>query len=187
MNKIITTNIADFGDRELDLAKKLLEAVGNSGDFPEDFDTDGVQFLFNRNTGDVFLTNDSGQLCTASEGKLFTYHYLPYSGEEGTLDDFVAKYTELESDEDREYIRDIITTYYNDEYTLPKRTKDGVWVEYGDECYTIDELRCEVVEFDWDTIDESDNEETTIDAYASYVEAEKALIIKREITKWTNN
>lgn len=181
----ITTNIADFGYRELDMAKKSLDAAYNG--FPEDFNTEGVQIMHNRESGLVFFTNSDYQTCIRIENELYTFYFLPYSGIEGTLNEMVAKYTELENEEDREYIRDIVTTYYNDEYTLPKRTKDGVWVEYGDECYTLDELHYEVVEFDWDTVDESDNEETTIDAYASYVEAEKALTIKREMTKWTKN
>lgn len=169
----ITTNIANMYAIELDMAIKLLEAAKKG--YPEDFDLDEVQLLNNRNTGDVFLTNESGQLCIASEGELYSYYFLPACGKEGTIYDLVAEYTKVELEEDREYIQHVVTTFYNDEFTLPKLTKDGEWLEYGSKCYYIDEAEQKVVEFDWDTIDKTDNEKTTIDAYASYTEAEDEL------------
>lgn len=173
METQLITNIADLKARELDMAKKLLDAAYNG--YPEDFDLDGVQFWFNRDTGDLFLTNDSGQLCIASEGELYSYYFLPACGKEGTIYDLVDEYTKVESEEDREYIQHVVSTFYNDEFTLPKRTKDGKWLKYGDKCYRIDKAERKVVEFDWDTIDETDNENENIDAYFSIEEAEEEL------------
>ena len=169
----ITTNIADMCAGELDEAIKLLEAAKKG--YPEDFDLEGVQFFFNRNSGDLFLINKSYQLCVAIDGKLHSYYFLSGGGKEGTIYELIDEYTKVEYEEDREYIQHIVTTFYNNEFTLPKLTKDGEWVEYGKECFYIDEAEKKVVEFDWHTIDRTDNERTTIEAYASYTEAEDEL------------
>ena len=82
-----TTNLADFGYRELDMAADLLKAYAN-GKGPNDFDTDGVTVMMNQNSGNVFLTNDECQvLMLDSDGNLDMWHYTPYSGHEGFADD----------------------------------------------------------------------------------------------------
>lgn len=167
-----TTNLADFKIEELEQLEKLLDAAKNG--YPSDFDLDGVQPLFNRNTGDVFLTNDSGQFCTASEGELFSYYILPESGCEGTIEDLINKYTEL-GDDDREVLRNIVSSYYNDDYTLPKKSIDGEWVEYDDECYYIDEEKMAVLPYNWYAMYDCDNEEENLDVFVSFISATEEL------------
>lgn len=171
--EVVTYNLMEFGYRELSMAKKLLEAAMNG--CPEDFTGENTKIMFNRNSGLVFLTDDDYNVCIEVDGELKMFYSLPYGGEEGTMDGLVETYTDFDP-EDREYIRDKINEYYRDEYTLPRLTKDEVWVEHGQKCYSVDKENRIIEEFDWDLIDESDNEDEYIDAYSSKEAAKAALI-----------
>ena len=49
-----TTNLTDFGYRELDMAADLLKAYAN-GEVPDEFDPEGVTLMMNQNSGNVFF------------------------------------------------------------------------------------------------------------------------------------
>lgn len=108
-NEVYTENIGDFGARELELAKKLLEAAKKG--YPSDFDYDsGTKLAFNRNSGEVFLTNDDYQVCIEAGGDLYSFYYTPYSGHEGMLVDLIydyRNYPDQWDDEDIEYLKDL--------------------------------------------------------------------------------
>lgn len=168
----VTFNLKEFGNRELFIAKKLLYAA--MGEWPEEFTGENTKIAFNRNSGLVFLTDDDYNVCVEVDGELQMFYSLPYSGEEGTIEELVKRYTEFVW-EDREYIREKVVDYYNDKYTLPKFTNDLEWVEYGQTCYFVDGEEGTIKEFDWDLIDESDNKDEYIDAYFSKEVAEEEL------------
>ena len=105
-----TENLADFGSMELAEAADLLKAFAD-GEAPDDFYDEGVRVAFNRNSGYVFLTNDEYQTCmiNPNTGKLELWHFTPYAGHEGFLDDLVEEYKEDPDDwdeDDIEYLRE---------------------------------------------------------------------------------
>lgn len=108
-NDPTTTNLADFGMREIEELRDILTAWLDHG-LPDDFYEEGVVPMFNRNSGNVFLTNSDYQVAMLADGKLESWYYTPYSGYEGFLDDLVDMYNEdPESwdEEDIEYLRDL--------------------------------------------------------------------------------
>lgn len=109
-NDIVTSDLSDFGYRELGIAGDLLTAYAENG-APENFDEDGLQIGFNRNSGYVFLFNSEYQtLMLTDDGKLEEWLYTPYAGHEGFLEDLVEEYKAYPEDwdeEDIEYLRDM--------------------------------------------------------------------------------
>lgn len=106
-----TENLADFGYRELAMAKDLLVAWFDGDGLPLDFEAEGVRIAFNRNSGNVFLTNDEYQVCMEAEGKLYSWYWLPNHGNEGFCEDLIREYDngDIESD-NFEYLADICET-----------------------------------------------------------------------------
>ncbi len=91
MKMSTTTNLADFGYRELDMAADLLKAYAN-GKGPDDFETEGVTLMMNQNSGNVFLTNEEAQVLMMNGDSLEMWHYTPYRGHEGFAEDLKAEY-----------------------------------------------------------------------------------------------
>lgn len=150
---MLVTNLARFGGRELALASRLLNAISNG--FPEDFDCDfdtaEVKIAFNPYSGDVFLTNNSYQVCTEEDGELLSYYNTPYDGLEGTYEDLLQEYINM-CPEDQEWFRDLTKNYYSS-YILPVLSCEGVWLEEGDECYVRTNNDTLYEEFDWSDYD----------------------------------
>jgi hypothetical protein len=100
-----TTNLADFGYREIKMARDLLDAWVNNG-LPEDFEQNGVVVMMNTNSGNVFLTNDEYQVAMESNGELYSFYTSPYNGREGSFDDLLAEFDDMH-EEDKEWFKDI--------------------------------------------------------------------------------
>ena len=103
MENYYTENLAEFGARERHIAGQMLIA-----ELPDHFYTQGVRIAFNKNSGNVFLTNDDYQVAMFNGGNdLEIFHFTPYSGIEGFISDLVI---ECEPDdmhyEDARYILD---------------------------------------------------------------------------------
>ena len=106
-NDVYTENLGDFRLMEFDEAIELLEAAKKG--WPSDFYTEGVRLAFNRNSGNVFFTNDDYQVCMGSD-ELYSYYITPYDGYEGFLEELIDWYNENPDDwheEDVEYLRDL--------------------------------------------------------------------------------
>jgi len=98
-----TTNLAEFGSRELAEAGELLTSMAKFG-LPEDFENDGVHVMFNRNSGYVFLTNSEFQVAMLDDdGKLYSFYNTPYEGHEGSFEDLMDMYEDMHP-EDQEYM-----------------------------------------------------------------------------------
>jgi hypothetical protein len=93
-----TTNLADFGFREIKMARDLLDAWVSSG-LPSDFSTEGVTVMMNQNSGNVFLTNEEFEVAMESEGKLYSFYTSPYNGEEGSFEDLLSGFEHMHSDD----------------------------------------------------------------------------------------
>ena len=98
---MFTTNLAQFGARELAEVRNLLDAMLAQG-LPSDFSNDGVQPMFNMNSGCVFLTNSDYQVCMINGDKLESFYTSPYEGMEGFYDDLKEQYEDMD-EEDKEW------------------------------------------------------------------------------------
>ena len=86
-----TTNLSDFGYRELAILEELLKAMREQG-LPQDFYNDEVHPMMNQNSGNVFLTNSDYQVAMLNGGKLESFYFLSYHGNEGFLDELLIDY-----------------------------------------------------------------------------------------------
>jgi len=102
-DEITTTDFAQFGWREREMARKLLEAWQKEG-LPEDFEDDEVTIMMNRNSGCVFLTNSMYQAAMMNGDKLETWYNCPYCGREGFKEDIDH---EPENKECTRYLKEI--------------------------------------------------------------------------------
>ena len=106
-----TTNLADFGYRELDMAADILRAWAD-GNLPDDFYDDGVQLMMNTDSGSVFLTNSDYQVAMLNgDGELESWYYLSYAGNEGFASDLYEQFKDGYIDEeDYEELYNILDT-----------------------------------------------------------------------------
>lgn len=91
MMNATTTNLSDFGYRELAMLEELLKAMREQG-LPSDFYDDEVVPMFNRNSGNVFLTNSDYQVAMLNGSDLESWYFLSYHGNEGFLDELLIDY-----------------------------------------------------------------------------------------------
>jgi len=85
--EITTTNLVDFGYRELKMLQQLLKAMEEQG-LPDGFSREGVHAMFNRNSGWVFLTNEDYQTAMLNGDKLEVWHHCPDCGCGGFEQDY---------------------------------------------------------------------------------------------------
>lgn len=100
----------DFADicscgREREMLIAIMRAWGESG-LPDDFTDERVRPAFNRNSGHVFLVNEDYQVAMLRDGRLESWYFCPYRGEEGFFDDLVKQYDQMHP-EDQEYMRQL--------------------------------------------------------------------------------
>jgi len=86
MPEITTTDLADFGWRELKMAAELLSSMIHKG-LPEDFESESVRIMFNWQSGYVFLTNAEFQVAMMNGGQLETWYTDLENGIEGFRED----------------------------------------------------------------------------------------------------
>ena len=98
-----TTDLADFGSREREMAEKLLKAWRIKG-LPENFEYDEVTIMMNKNSGCVFLTNSEFQAAMMNGDTLELWYNCPICGHEGFLEDMEHGEDEEEC---QEYLKQI--------------------------------------------------------------------------------
>lgn len=86
MKNITTTSIADFGYRERELILDILKAWQEQG-LPEGFCDEQVVFMMNKDSGNVFLTNEEYQTAMMNGDKLEIWHSCFNCGHEGFEED----------------------------------------------------------------------------------------------------
>ena len=87
MNDPTTTDLRDFGYRELRMAGELLTAYKTDRDVSERLDGGGVHVVFNRNSGYVFLSDDDYNVAMMNGDRLEDWHVCGYCGAEGFAED----------------------------------------------------------------------------------------------------
>jgi hypothetical protein len=98
-----TTNLSDFGHRELHMAGQLLMAI--SSGLPTDFYDDGVHVMMNQNSGNVFLTNNDYQVAMMNGNDLESFYSCPICGHEGFLDEL--DHGDDDSTECKEWLKEV--------------------------------------------------------------------------------
>jgi hypothetical protein len=103
-----TTDLADFGMREIRMARDLLEAWCEHG-LPDDFENDGVVAMLNPMSSYVFLTNAEFQVAVVGDtGELVSFYTSPCDGHEGTLDELIEMFdADTWNGEDIEWLEEI--------------------------------------------------------------------------------
>ena len=106
--EITTTDFAEFGWRERLMASDLLKASIEQG-FPSDFEDDGVQIMMNKNSGNVFFTNNDYQVAMMNGDDLESFYNLPCSGIEGFADELKEEYEQgnITEEEDIDYLKQL--------------------------------------------------------------------------------
>ena len=100
----------DFADicscsRERHMLIDIMRAWGDHG-LPDDFADDGIRPAFNRRSDHVFLVNTEQQVAMLRDGRLESWYFCPYRGEEGFFDDLAEQYGDMHPD-DQEYMRQL--------------------------------------------------------------------------------
>ena len=118
-----TTNLSDFGYRELEMLEELLRAMREQG-LPEDFYNNEVHPMMNQISGNVFLTNSEYQVAMMNGDKLESFYTLSYHGNEGFLDELLVDYDNGNiQEEDWEQLVDICELNGKEEKVKEIRSK----------------------------------------------------------------
>ena len=107
-DNIVTSDLSDFGYRELAMARDLLTVYLENNNTL--FIGDGVNIAMNRNSGYVFITDEDYNVAMECEGKLEDWFSSPYDGHEGFLEDLANEYENMHP-EDQEWFNDIKAAY----------------------------------------------------------------------------
>jgi hypothetical protein len=113
-----TTDLSQFGYRELREVKDILVAWLDGSGLPEDFYEDEVTFMFNQNSGNVFLTNSEYQVAMLYGNKLESFYSSPYKGLEGFFIELLDEY-EYMHHEDKEWFEELAKSLDRED-ELPK-------------------------------------------------------------------
>lgn len=101
-NEITTTDLAEFGFRELHMAGNILKAYASNG--LDGFTHDEVRVMINKNSGNVFLVNSDYQVAMMNGNDLELFYSCPQCGHEGFMDEMDHN----KDDKDcQEYLSDI--------------------------------------------------------------------------------
>lgn len=109
MKELDMFNLANFGEREMELAADLLRSYARAGQhrdgkqynaLPESWCDDGVQLAFNPNSGMVFLTDKEYQVLVDTIDGVAMWYFTPYYGVEGTLEEVAEMFIDDVTDAD---------------------------------------------------------------------------------------
>ena len=103
-----TTNLAEFGYRELAIAGEILTAYADRKEICPYFTGDGVQLMMNKNSGNVFLTDEDCNVLMMNGDNLEGFYSTPYEGHEGFLDDLLNEWNKNWENPDSEYLANLM-------------------------------------------------------------------------------
>ena len=107
-DNIVTSDLADFGWRELSMAKDLLTALVERNNNKLLTDS-GLRICMNPNSGYVFLSDLDHNTAMECDGELLDWINTPYEGREGFIADLMEEYSDMHP-EDQEYMYSINET-----------------------------------------------------------------------------
>lgn len=81
----------------------------------ERFDSNTAEVYFNTGSGNVFLSDEDYNTVMENDGELDFFISTPYNGHEGFFDEVMDNFDDMHQ-EDKEYMRDIATEEFKEEY-----------------------------------------------------------------------
>ena len=105
----VTTNLSDFGAREIELASELLNQLVNRNTtelFDKYFTNKGTQLFFNTQSGYVFLSDEvyNVGMINPDNGMLDLYITTGYSGTEGFINELMSEFDDLHPEDQEELL-----------------------------------------------------------------------------------
>lgn len=109
MKELDMFNLANFREREMELAADLLRSYARAGQrrdgkqynaLPESWCDDGVKLAVNPNSGFVFLSNEESQALVDTDDGVAMWYFTPYYGVEGTLEEVAEVFIDDGTDAD---------------------------------------------------------------------------------------
>jgi hypothetical protein len=105
-----TTNLAEFGRRELQMLGELLQHYAANQYVHPYWTNTQVQAMYNRHSGNVFLVDEDYNVLMMNGFKLEAFYTLPYNGDEGFIEDFSQDEDDYNR-EDWEYLQSIVEAH----------------------------------------------------------------------------
>ncbi len=104
---VVTADLSRFGQREIDMAAELLQALVRASRSPtiDRRYMDGLTINMNINSGYVFLSDDDYNTYMMNGDQLEQFLFSPYDGREGFYDELKDEYNDMHP-EDQEWLRD---------------------------------------------------------------------------------
>jgi hypothetical protein len=105
----VTTNLSDFGAREIELASELLNELTNRNTtelFDKYFTNKGTQLFFNTQSGYVFLSDEDYNvgMINPENGMLDLYITTYYSGAEGFINELMSEFDDLHPEDQKQIL-----------------------------------------------------------------------------------
>lgn len=104
-NEIVKTDLSRFGSKEKAMLMELLAACETQG-IPKDFDDSTMVAAMNISSGNVFLTNEDGQVVMMNGDKLESFYSCPNCGHKGFFDEFCHNIDDEQCQEYYEQLED---------------------------------------------------------------------------------
>ena len=107
-----TTDLSEFGNRELGIAGEILTAYAENNltqlaiDY---FNKDEVTVMMNKYSGNVFLTNSDFQVLMMNGDDLDLFIVTPYDGREGFMEELMEEYNDMHN-KDKEHLLGMMNT-----------------------------------------------------------------------------
>ena len=107
-----TTDLSEFGNRELGMAGELLTAYAENNLTQlaiNYFNKDEVTVMMNKYSGNVFLTNSDFQVLMMNGDDLDLFIVTPYDGREGFMEELMEEYNDMHN-KDKEHLLGMMNT-----------------------------------------------------------------------------
>ena len=105
----VTTNLSEFGRREIAMASELLNQLANRNTtelFDAHFTYEGTNLVFNKRSGYVFLNDENYNvgMINPDNGMLDLYITTGYSGTEGFINELMSEFDDLHPEDQKELL-----------------------------------------------------------------------------------
>ena len=105
----VTTNLSEFGRREIAMASELLNQLVNRNTtelFDKYFTHESTNLFFNKRSGYVFLSDEAYNvgMINPDNGMLDLYITTGYSGTEGFINELMSEFDDLHPEDQEELL-----------------------------------------------------------------------------------
>jgi hypothetical protein len=105
----VTTNLSEFGRREIAMASELLNQLANRNTtelFDAYFTHEGTNLFFNKRSGYVFLNDENYNvgMINPNNGMLDLYITTAYTGTEGFINELMSEFDDLHPEDQKQIL-----------------------------------------------------------------------------------